>query len=149
MAYHPVPIKIAYTQTISAVVNAVGVSKHTPLFETAGTIFKNKPTPHSLPITPHHHSSAISSRSVLKLITNSTTPNCTLCSLIIPEPYPHLPFFLVALTDITSPSFLHFALFHQRWEHPIPQPPPEPPPRPCQPTSLRHTKRITDYFKSN
>ena len=86
-AYRPVPIKIAQFQHLSAAVNAVGVPKHTPLFETAGTITK-KPTEHSIPITPRHHTSILSTHPLVKLLTHSTHPNCILRPIIIPEPFP-------------------------------------------------------------
>ena len=144
-AYRPVPIKIAYSQTLTTIVNAVGVPKRTPLFETAGTIFK-KATPHTLPITPHHHSSALVSHPVLQHITHSTSPNCTLRPVIIPEPYPHLRLFLVALTDINP--FTILSILPPPRPLPPPQPPPEPPPRLLQPPPSRTHTRITDYFKS-
>ena len=52
-AYRPVPIKIAHFPHLSAAVTAVGVPKHTPLFEAAGTIFKT-PTENSIQITPNN-----------------------------------------------------------------------------------------------
>ena len=76
-AYRAVPITIAHFHNFSAAVNAVGVPKHTPLFETAGTISK-KPTEHSIPITPHHHTSILYSHPLVKLLTHSNNPNCIL-----------------------------------------------------------------------
>ena len=52
-AYRPIPLKIAHFEQFSAAVNAVGVPKHTPLFEAAGTIFKT-PTENSIQITPNN-----------------------------------------------------------------------------------------------
>ena len=144
-AYRPVPIKIAYSQALPTLVNAVGVPKHTPLFETAGTIFKQA-TLHTFQITPHHHSSAITTHPVLQLITHSSSPNCTLRPLLIPEPYPHLRLFLVALTDISPYTTL--SILPPPRPLPPPQPPPEPPPRLLQPLPSRIHTRITDYFKS-
>ena len=144
-AYRPVPIKIAYSQTLPSLVNAVGVPKHTPLFETAGTIFKQA-TLNTFSITPHHHSSAIVSHPLLQLITHSSSPNCTLRPLLIPEPYPHLRLFLVALTDISPYTTL--SILPPPRPLPPPQPPPEPPPRLLQPPPSRIHNRITDYFKS-
>ena len=144
-AYRPVPIKIAQFQHISAAVNAVGVPKHTPLFETAGTITK-KPTEHSIPITPRHHTSILHTHPIVRLLTHSTHPNCILRPIIIPEPFPHLRLFLVTLTDLNPYTVL--SIHPPPRPLPPPQPPPEPPPRPTQAPPSRNHTRITDYFKS-
>ena len=144
-AYRPVPIKIAHFHQFSAAVNAVGVPKHTPLFETAGTISK-KPTENSIPITPHHHTSILYSHPLVKLITHSTNPNCILRPLIIPEPFPHIKLFVVTLTDLNPYTVL--SIHPPPRPLPPPQPPPEPPPQPTKAPPSRTHPRITDYFKS-
>ena len=152
-AYRPAPIKIAHFHQFSAAVNAVGVPKHTPLFETAGTIFK-KPTETSIQITPHHHTSILYSHPLVELITHSTNPNCVIRPLIIPEPFPHLRLFVVTLTDLNPYTALSI---HppprplpppQPPPEPPPQPPPEPPPQPTKAPPPRTHPRITDYFQS-
>ena len=145
-AYRPVPIKIAYFPHLSTAVNAIGVPKHTPLFDAAGTIFKT-PTENSIQITPHHHSSVLSSHPIVKLITHSTNPNCILRPLIIPEPFPHLKLFVVTLTDLNPYTVL--SIQPPPRPLPPPQPPPEPPPQPQKAPTPRNYPRITDYFKSS
>ena len=110
-------IKIAHFQHFSSAVNNVGVPKHTPLFETTGTVSK-KPSEHSIPITPHHHTSILYSHPLVKLLTHSTNPNCILRLLIIPEPFPHLRLFVVTLTDLNPYTVLSI--------HPPPRPLPPP-----------------------
>ena len=145
-AYRPVPIKIAHFPHFSAAVNAIGVLKHTPLFEVAGTISKT-PTENSIQITPHHHSSVLSSHPLVKIITHSTNPNCTIRPLIIPEPFPHIKLFVITLTDLNPYTVL--SIQPPPRPLPPPQPPPEPPPQPLKAGTPRNYPRITDYFKSS
>ena len=51
-AFRPVPLKITRDRDSQRIVNAVGVPKHTPLFEASGIIYKS-PQPQILSKSPH------------------------------------------------------------------------------------------------
>ena len=114
------------------------IPPNTPIFEISA-IIHHAPNPSTTPITPSHHSDALSTHPLLRLALSPYTPNCILRPLNIPEPTPHLKLFLCSTELIAPYDSLGI------------RPPPEPPPVPQQ-RLTRHPLRpspsqITSYFQ--
>ena len=117
-AFKPIPHQRLPKGTASSTLLALaGVPANTPIFEVLATIHPT-PSHRTVPITAHHHSDALHTHPLLKLMYSTHEPNCHLAPILIPEPTPHLKLFVV-----TSFSILPYTPLRIR-------PPPEPPPSP-------------------
>ena len=123
-AFRPTPLHTySPPQSPKQLLVAIGVPPNTPLLEIASTMTTTSSTT-TIPITNYAHSNALTAHPLLPLILNSTSPNCCVQPLLIPDPHRHLRFFLVSLTMI--PHTRRTALSIR--PPPQPPPPPEPPP---------------------
>ena len=146
-AFRPIPLKITRDSDSQRIVNAIGVPKHTPLFEASGIIYKT-PTSNTFKITSCNHSSVLSTHPAVLHMIQDTSPNCVIRPLLIPEPTPQLKLFVITLYDI--PPYTTLTVRPPPLPLPPPQPPPEPPPS-LEPARLQNERpklRITDYFRS-
>ena len=107
----------------SQLITLEAIPPNTPIFEISA-IIHHAPNPSTTPITPSHHSDALSTHPLLRLALSPYAPNCIL--------HPHLKLFLCS-TELIAPYD------------------PEPPPVPNQ-RLTRHPLRpspsqITSYFQ--
>ena len=117
-------------------------SPPTPILEISSKIHPH-PSNTSFKITTRHHSDALSTHPLLRLMHSTNTPNCHLEAILIPEPSPHLKLFVVSSTTILPYTPLRI------------RPPPEPPPTQQHPipttkgirSESNNTSLITSYFK--
>ena len=123
-------LRLPQNYASSQILATAGIDEQTPIVEINAPTLPH-PTPSSFPITPTTHSTALSSHPLLKLMYSTTTPNCHLETILVPEPAPHLKLFLVASTNILPYTPLRI------------RPPPEPPPPTPQPQSQVEPRSIT------
>ena len=113
----------------------------TPILEVSATIHHSPIPICTTYLTPTHHSDALTTHPLITLMHCTTTPNCELKPLLIPEPTAHLKLFLVTTTTILPYESIRI------------RPPPEPPPtaHPHLPNDRRSRTTfptlITSYFK--
>ena len=70
----------------------------------------------TFPITNYAHTHALTTHPLIPLLLTTTSPNCCLQPLLIPDPHPHIRLFLTSLTTI--PPYTALSI----------RPPPQPPP---------------------
>ena len=142
-AFQPIPHqRLPPNYASSHLLGTEGVPPNTPILEISSKIHPH-PSNISFKITTRHHSDALSTHPLLRLMHSTNTPNCHLEAILIPEPSPHLKLFVVSSTTILPYTPLRI------------RPPPEPPPTQQHPipttkgirSESNNTSLITSYFK--
>ena len=89
-SFQPIPHqRLPPNYASSHLLGTEGVPPNTPILEISSKIHPH-PSNISFKITTRHHSDALATHPLLRLMHSTNTPNCHLEAILIPEPSPHL-----------------------------------------------------------